>query len=705
MEAQSPKPKTGKRRYVRQRPYVKTPARVAAYMANFEKMVAAPKEKRYPPSPKRDAANMKNLEKAWVTPRKPSAVRVEQEKLSERLASLFPAYPPKETGFRDSGLGAREPELGDSGCDTEPQSGIPNPEPRTPDPDPGGVGTKPECDVESTDNCPTSPSRIQHDAGIGDSEFGAREPELGDSGREAEPKSGIPNPEPRTPDPASGGVGTKPECAVESTDNCPTSPSRIQHDAGIGDSELGDREPELGDSGRDTDPKSEILNPEPRNQDLDPVGVGTKPECAVKSTDNCPTSPSRIQHEAGIRDSEFEAREPDWGGARQDDDDDGESESQTPDPGFEREHEPQPGADAAATDNQSATGNRQSAIPDPNPLLPDSATALRTVAERIWKRRRHFPRQARREGRQVMRLLVQAAQSPSPGSQQEAYKLFLQLLEILRPTQALRQAQNLNESIERALIEMLEARYGREAFINGQPVASLFRAVEADYKRRMAEEKAEREARRAARQQATGNGGQGTEDSGEGTGNREQGTESEQETADAGQEAATQANDASTANAGEASSEQKAAEQPRGRGPQLPKTFEEFWNLFARAFRPPKEVRELDHDRMLLRPVAESVWARLHIYERQEQQENERLDAALQKADQSVGNLNDLRRRAWAVLGAFRVESWFTDALRQLQTDLDQDMGQLVKWRYGPAVYREVAPPPPRRRTPVTSAK
>jgi len=570
MEAQSPKPKTGKRRYVRKRPFQDTPKRQAARMANFEKMVAAPKEKRYPPSPKRDAANMKNLEKAWVTPRKPSAVRLEQEKLSERLASLFPAYPPKETGIRGSGLGAREPELGDSGRDTEPQSGIPNPELRTPDPASGGVGTKPECGVESTDNCPTSPSRIQQDAGTRDSEFGAREPELGDPGRDAEPKSGIPNPQPRTPDPDPGGVGAKPECDVESTDNCPTSPSRIQQNAGIGDSEFGDREPgsdgprydDDGDAGPESesqtpdpefqhqekprpgaheapaDDQSTVGNrqsaiPKPRTPDTDPGGVGTKPECDVESTDNCPTSPSRIQHEAGIGDSEFGGREPDLGGTGNDDDDDtgSESESRTPDPGLGREHRPQPGADPAATDDQPATGpvpgsqdNRQSAIPDPNPLLPDSATALRTVAERIWKRRRHFPRQARREGRQVMRLLAQAAQSPAPGNEQEAYKLFLQLLEILRPTRALRQAQNLNESIERALIEMLEARYGREAFINGQPVASLFRAVEADYKQRMAEEKAEREARRAARQQATGNGGQVMGDSGEGQAarNREQ---------------------------------------------------------------------------------------------------------------------------------------------------------------------------------------
>ena len=127
----------------------------------------------------------------------------------------------------------------------------------------------------------------------------------------------------------------------------------------------------------------------------------------------------------------------------------------------------------------------------------------------------------------------------------------------------------------------------------------------------------------------------------------------------------------------------------------MPKTLEEFWNLFSRAFRPPQEVRELDHDRILLRQAAESVWARLHIYERQGQQEKERLDAAFQKADLPASNLGDLRRRAWAVLAALRIESWFTDALRELQTDLDQDMGQLVKWRYGPAVYREVAPPPP----------
>jgi len=157
--------------------------------------------------------------------------------LCQRLEDLFPGYPPQRG--RDSGLGAREPELGESGPDAEPRSGIPNREPRTPDPDPVGVGTKPECDVESADSCPTSPSRIQQDAGVRDSGLRAREPELGESGPDAEPKSGIPNPEPRAPGPDAVGAGTKPEFSVESTDSSPTSPSRIQQDAGIRDSGLG----------------------------------------------------------------------------------------------------------------------------------------------------------------------------------------------------------------------------------------------------------------------------------------------------------------------------------------------------------------------------------------------------------------------------------------------------------------------------------
>jgi len=447
MEVQSPKSKTGKRRYVRQRPYVKTPARVAAYMANFEKMVAAPKEKRYPPSPKRDAANMKNLEKAWATPRKPSAARVDQEELCKHLDGLFPAYPPPGQPPADP-VGAihesprvTEGEKGEKGKRENSQEPISRA---------GGVGTKPECSVESTDSYPTSPLRIQQDAGIRDSESGDREPGVGDSdsGPNAGPESEsrMPNaghhdkapagpdqtatndqsaignrqsaiPEPRTPDPDPGGVGTEPECGAKSTDNCPTSPSRIQAQepgSGVRDSGFGTWEPESSTSGLDghddTKPEPELRTPDPETAHQDkpqpgqgatplddqsatgsrPIrpqartrtpnpgsrtphagpdppagGVGTKPECAAKSTDNCPTSPSRIQQDAGIGDSESAAREPGSDGPRHDADDDAgpESESQTPDPEFEHQEKPRQGADAADDDDQSTIGNRQCPIP------------------------------------------------------------------------------------------------------------------------------------------------------------------------------------------------------------------------------------------------------------------------------------------------------------------------------------------------------
>jgi hypothetical protein len=63
-----------------------------------------------------------------------------------------------------------------------------------------------------------------------------------------------------------------------------------------------------------------------------------------------------------------------------------------------------------------------------------------------------------------------------------------------------------------------------------------------------------------------------------------------------------------------------------------------------------------------------------------------------------VATHKDLRRRVYAILSALRIDPRLIDALGQLGADLKQDTQQLVQWRYGPAVYREVTPPPPRRR-------
>ena len=80
----------------------------------------------------------------------------------------------------------------------------------------------------------------------------------------------------------------------------------------------------------------------------------------------------------------------------------------------------------------------ESRAADPGPSK--GAPLLHRAAEQIWKRRQHFSRQARREARQVMRLLSAAAQSSSPHSEEEALKLFHRLLEIFTRSRAVARA-------------------------------------------------------------------------------------------------------------------------------------------------------------------------------------------------------------------------------------------------------------------------
>ena len=82
------------------------------------------------------------------------------------------------------------------------------------------------------------------------------------------------------------------------------------------------------------------------------------------------------------------------------------------------------------------------------------------------------------------------------------------------------------------------------------------------------------------------------------------------------------------------------------------------------------------------------------------QLENARLDAAFHKAAQPVEKVSrSCGRGPYAVQAAFRIEPWLATVLVELDTNLGQDVRRLVKWHYGPPVYREVCPPPPRRYT------
>ena len=240
---------------------------------------------------------------------------------------------------------------------------------------------------------------------------------------------------------------------------------------------------------------------------------------------------------------------------------------------------------------------------------------LREVAERVWQRRRFYPRRARSEGRKVMRLLTAAAQSPAPATAEEALQLLHQLLEIFLQSKAGGQAERLNAKIKRLLLEMLEERYGVEVFPGGFPLAASMRATETALKWMRAEEKAEREAERAARRAARGDESPaGQKAAGEGEEKKEEAA------AEPPPEAAEVLPPPEAAGAappqGSSAPSQGAQPIPPGRVPELPQKFEDFLKIFSQAFPPPLPQRgtATEGGRVLLHSLAWAVWERLHIY-------------------------------------------------------------------------------------------
>jgi hypothetical protein len=67
-----------------QRPYEKTPARVAAALANIKKAQAALRESGYKHTEKRDAANLANLQKANAARRRAAELEKEHNERFER---------------------------------------------------------------------------------------------------------------------------------------------------------------------------------------------------------------------------------------------------------------------------------------------------------------------------------------------------------------------------------------------------------------------------------------------------------------------------------------------------------------------------------------------------------------------------------------------------------------------------------------------
>jgi hypothetical protein len=176
-------------------------------------------------------------------------------------------------------------------------------------------------------------------------------------------------------------------------------------------------------------------------------------------------------------------------------------------------------------------------------------------------------------------------------------------------------------------------------YVNGKSFTLLWQVLEQDYQWGLEQEKQRREERRAAAGQ------------GKGSGDKEQGTAHETGNREQRVAQGSPSNPAALANPEsptlnpsqeQAPQSEPAANRPN-QPPALPPTFEEFLDLFYRAFAHPSRVRDLAQDRALLIQLAHSVWVRLHAYDRQVRQENEKLGAVFETAAQAVTGYEDLQ--------------------------------------------------------------
>jgi len=201
--------------------------------------------------------------------------------------------------------------------------------------------------------------------------------------------------------------------------------------------------------------------------------------------------------------------------------------------------------------------------------------------------------------------------------------------------------------------------------------------LEQDYQWGLEQEKLRREERRAAAGQ------------GQGTGEREQGTAHETGKREQRVAQGSPSNPAALANPESPTPNPREEETPQGKPaaeqhvqpPPLPPTFEEFLGLFYRAFAPPSQVRDLAQDRALIIQLAHSVWVRLHAYDRQVRQENEKLATVFETAAQAVTGYEDLQQRAFALEAAFQIDPSLNEDLREATAILEKDVRQVLQWR------------------------
>ncbi|MGO9272096.1 MAG: hypothetical protein ACLQOO_17845 [Terriglobia bacterium] len=292
----------------------------------------------------------------------------------------------------------------------------------------------------------------------------------------------------------------------------------------------------------------------------------------------------------------------------------------------------------------------------PPAFIPPSSGAdvLDQVTPLIAKRLRKVRAATRREGRRLMRLLTAAISRSQPLGANEAFDLARQLLQCLDGPRVAYEVRRLNQKIAHLLMKMIETRYGAEAQVNGFPLATALEQLQEEARQRAAERAADRPAAAQA-------GNPAAEAQAQAGRNNSQG------------------------------SDRPSTEPSNVSLPQLPKTREEFRALVARAL---DLEGENEVEQSVVRTLADSIWERLHWWDRRAETEAQRLERLLHEcAAYPLGGEDDPRHRTYCINTVLNLDDAFICRLDHLNANVRDALRCWIGQRPLILVRRQSTPP------------
>jgi len=284
---------------------------------------------------------------------------------------------------------------------------------------------------------------------------------------------------------------------------------------------------------------------------------------------------------------------------------------------------------------------------------------LEKAARGILSYRRVLESEGRREGRQVMRLLTQAAERTVVPTLSEVLALACGLISVLANSRLLGRAKGLAGQLENRLDAFLQRRYGDltgESFDIGAELKQIQTAMRATEERgRHIKDQLRAEGvlpprrKRQPQEQAAG---------------------APEPRADAKRR-----------------KRKKKAPQPEPfppTGPDLPATFEEFRALVGRAFFAPSAEPGDKAIRRLLDEIAWMVWDRLHVVPEALEYGKQRWDEVLgEMAQAPPGATGELTERRCEIVAVVSIGLFAEQRLAERNQRIRPCLGRLMRQRYG----------------------